>query len=237
MQTVETSSGNQHSRSAKTNCETSAPPYGYGGRRADQIVFPVRIIMSPNSSSTCRAGTNARSATLRTIFACPSSGRGRWSEELYAMRPPCATHDRRSILASGPSRPVRTQPPPLISCADREGTESLWSTDAARRLRRAARERLWRRDQAGRGRTRIYLEDSDLQPDVSPQPGDRASDVHADQGGQRRHQDDPKHRRHDRLLLLHEHLSQPRREQAPDLGGRTGAGSGPQPPRSESGHQ
>src|ERR1700712_3888714 len=31
------------------------------------IVFPVRIIMSPTSSSTFFAGRNARSATLRTI--------------------------------------------------------------------------------------------------------------------------------------------------------------------------
>src|SRR6478672_11890875 len=33
------------------------------------MVLPVRIIMSPNSSSKCLAGTNARSATLRTISA------------------------------------------------------------------------------------------------------------------------------------------------------------------------
>ena len=40
--TVETSSGNQQRRSAKRNWPTNSPPYGYGGRRADTIVFPVR---------------------------------------------------------------------------------------------------------------------------------------------------------------------------------------------------
>src|SRR3954453_6819648 len=64
---VETTSGNQHSFSAKRNCDTNSPPYGYGGRRADMIVFPVRIIMSPTSSSRLLAGRNARSATPRTI--------------------------------------------------------------------------------------------------------------------------------------------------------------------------
>ena len=86
MQTVEINSGNQHSRSANRNCETNSPPYGYGGLSAETIVLPVRIIMSPISSSRFLAGMNARSATLRTISTNPSSGCGQTRIELYAMQ-------------------------------------------------------------------------------------------------------------------------------------------------------
>src|SRR3954470_23917393 len=64
--TVETNSGNQHSFNANRNWITNSPPYGYGGRRADMIVLPVRIIMSPTCSSRFFVGRNARSATART---------------------------------------------------------------------------------------------------------------------------------------------------------------------------
>src|SRR5712691_5821061 len=66
--TVDTNNGNQHNFNANKNCETNSPPYGYGGRRADNTVFPVRIIMSPTSSSKFFVGGNARSATLRTTW-------------------------------------------------------------------------------------------------------------------------------------------------------------------------
>src|SRR5437763_9753720 len=69
--TVETNNGNQHNFNANKNCDTNSPPYGYGGRRADNTVFPVRIIMSPTSSSRFFVGRNARSATLRTIQILP----------------------------------------------------------------------------------------------------------------------------------------------------------------------
>src|SRR5262245_16618701 len=70
---VETISGNQHRRSAKRNCCTNSPPYGYGGLRADTIVLPVRIIMSPTSSSRPLAGAKARSATpLTTSLLSPT---------------------------------------------------------------------------------------------------------------------------------------------------------------------
>src|SRR3979490_2654259 len=49
--TVDTNNGNQHIFNANKNCETNSPPYGYGGRTADNTVFPVRIIISPPSSS------------------------------------------------------------------------------------------------------------------------------------------------------------------------------------------
>src|SRR5881227_1234953 len=64
--TVLTNNGNQHSFNAKRNWLTNSPPYGYGGRRADMIVLPVRIIMSPTSSSRFLTGKNPRSATERT---------------------------------------------------------------------------------------------------------------------------------------------------------------------------
>src|SRR3954447_4028029 len=64
--TVDTNNGNQHNRNANKNCDTNPPPYGYGGRNADTTVFPVKIIMSPTSSSRFFVGRNARSATLRT---------------------------------------------------------------------------------------------------------------------------------------------------------------------------
>src|SRR5215204_4232103 len=95
--TVDTIIGNQHNFNANKNCDTNSPPYGYGGRRADTIVFPVKIIMSPTSSSRFFAGKNARSATLRTIH-------------------PLHTHAQRSLgvwLSSGGSvceRQDRCQP-------------------------------------------------------------------------------------------------------------------------------
>src|SRR5947209_1467081 len=62
--TVLINNGNQHNRSANKNWLTNSPPYGYGGRSADKIVLPVKIIMSPTSSNTFFVGRNARSATL-----------------------------------------------------------------------------------------------------------------------------------------------------------------------------
>src|SRR3954454_19795039 len=51
------------------NCCTNSVPYGYGGRRADVIVFPVRIIMSPTCSSRFLVGRKTRSAAaLTTLF-------------------------------------------------------------------------------------------------------------------------------------------------------------------------
>src|SRR3954466_16001357 len=65
--TVETNNGNQHNFNANKNWETNSPPYGYGGRKADMIVLPVKIIMSPTSSSKFFVGRKARSATDRTM--------------------------------------------------------------------------------------------------------------------------------------------------------------------------
>src|SRR3954452_7829634 len=72
--TVETKSGNQHNFNANRNWPTNSLPYGYGGLRADMIVLPVRIIMSPTSSSRFLTGKNPRSATLRTNWSPPLRG-------------------------------------------------------------------------------------------------------------------------------------------------------------------
>src|SRR4051794_10213887 len=48
------------------NCWTNSIPYGNGGDRADVIVLPVRIIMSPTCSSRPLAGRNTRSAAALT---------------------------------------------------------------------------------------------------------------------------------------------------------------------------
>src|SRR5215212_7853394 len=53
------------------NCCTNSVPYGYGGRRADAMVFPVRIIMSPTCSSRFLVGKKTRSAAARTTPRTP----------------------------------------------------------------------------------------------------------------------------------------------------------------------
>src|SRR6266566_6878387 len=74
--TFEINNGNQHNFNANKNWLTNSPPYGYGGRNALTTVFPVRIIMSPTSSSKFFVGRNARSATLRTICILPHHSGG-----------------------------------------------------------------------------------------------------------------------------------------------------------------
>src|SRR5918998_2964481 len=54
------------------NCCTNSVPYGYGGRRADTMVFPVRIIMSPTCSRTFFVGRNTLSAAALTTGSLPS---------------------------------------------------------------------------------------------------------------------------------------------------------------------
>src|SRR4051812_22660885 len=53
------------------NCCTNSVPYGYGGRRADTSVFPVRTIMSPPCSSRFLVGKTTRSAAARTTRRTP----------------------------------------------------------------------------------------------------------------------------------------------------------------------
>ena len=47
------------------NWPTNSAPYGYGGRTAATIVFPVRITMLPTSSNNDFAGRKAFSETAR----------------------------------------------------------------------------------------------------------------------------------------------------------------------------
>src|SRR5215210_230950 len=68
---VEIVSGSQQRRSMNRNCCTNSVPYGYGGRRADIKVFPVRIIMSPTCSSRFLVGKKTRSAAARTTPRTP----------------------------------------------------------------------------------------------------------------------------------------------------------------------
>src|SRR4029079_15743887 len=79
------SSGNQQRRSANRNCCTNSPPYGYGGRIAETIVLPVKIIMSPISSKTPRVGVISRSAPLRTTFLLPCPPVGAVPQEAPAF--------------------------------------------------------------------------------------------------------------------------------------------------------
>src|SRR5688572_30716029 len=105
------SRGNQHSRSAKRNCPMNSPPYGYGGLRADIIVLPVRIIMSPTCSSRFFVGRNALSATARTTqLLLPHGGAARK-----------VSHRNREAQGgthAGPRQPV-------VCCARFEGEVSV----------------------------------------------------------------------------------------------------------------
>ena len=137
---------------------------GYGGRRAETIVLPVRIIMSPTSSSTFLAGRNARSATLRTT-SLSSSRRTRRrlqpgaTEQIYATSPrraantqPTGLHRRRAVAGVVVAFRARV----------RRGRSRSWTVHVAlasaacgsRRLRRAAsgRTRTSRRAPTGRRR-------------------------------------------------------------------------------------
>src|SRR5258708_13195109 len=73
MARVVKNSGNHPSRSESRNCETSSPPYGYGGRTADRTVLPVRIVMSPTSSTRCRGDCTTPSTSGRqSNRGCPA---------------------------------------------------------------------------------------------------------------------------------------------------------------------
>src|SRR3954452_25007635 len=138
--TVETSSGNQHNFNAKRNWLTNSPPYGYGGRRADMIVLPVRIIMSPTSSSRFLTGKNPRSATERTKLASPLVTR---SPEAYVTvgdranqqpsYPTCAQHPTRCYVPA--SDGVGDAASGVVGSAGRAGRRRL------RRRRASGRER------------------------------------------------------------------------------------------------
>src|SRR4029078_11054021 len=90
------------------NCCTNSVPYGYGGRKADTRVLPVRIIMSPTCSSRFLVGKKTRSAALRTTTQTPS-GRGTthfpthtYARTAYGMGLGAARGTRRSVELAQP---------------------------------------------------------------------------------------------------------------------------------------
>src|SRR5215212_8166607 len=88
--------------SAKRNCWTNSVPYGYGGRIADMIVLPVRIIMSPTCSSRFFVGKNALSATARTNYP-PLSGAEHyatcmWRASADALRKRCSPDETGACI-------------------------------------------------------------------------------------------------------------------------------------------
>src|SRR5580692_9703586 len=92
---------------------------------ADQIVLPVRIIMSPNSSSTCLTDGKARSATLRTI-------------SLLAL-PRVATVGARNSTPCphrAPPATVATDAPPLRAAGRWYRGAIVWGRCRAARLTR-----------------------------------------------------------------------------------------------------
>ncbi len=59
--------GTSRASGRRGTAATNSPPYGNGGRSAETIVLPVRIIMSPTSSRRFFTGRYARSAAARTM--------------------------------------------------------------------------------------------------------------------------------------------------------------------------
>ena len=114
----------------------------------DQMVRPVRIIMSPVPRASPLPGrTPARRRCEPSLL--PLLGLPAVVNEPYAMRLPCATTTRPRVSLARSRAPVTVgngeqAQRPLISSADREGSESLCCR-ACGCLRGGAGERLWRR--------------------------------------------------------------------------------------------
>ena len=174
--------------------------------------------MSPNSSSRCLAGRNARSAVLRTIIPLTPPSRFAIGGSANSTRcAPCA-------------------PPSVVSWRHREGA-SLSGSRASRRLRRARRIRLRRPRAPGRARTRRHVHFEGPPRELPRQaidgpPGEpRARDPQhgrphgADRGGL------------GRLLRLHLRLPPSRLRPASRLDHRTGTRPDLRPPRAERGGQ
>src|SRR5918998_61799 len=125
--TVETTSGNQQSFRAKRNWLTNSPPYGYGGRMADTMVFPVRIIMSPTSSSRPLAGRKALSATPRTTLL-PSALRR------LSARPGRQTTEAVLYPQTGTDAETCAVPPDLAPRRVGAGMVAAGMRDTGRRL-------------------------------------------------------------------------------------------------------
>src|SRR5436190_1352960 len=186
---VEIRSGNQHSRSANRNWLTNSPPYGYGGRSADMIVLPVRIIMSPTCSSRFLVGRNARSATARTTLVSSLVSGAYAGPGCVWKRTPLPswvpTGNRRARLASAPESGF-----PVVS-SGRFGEDWGASTDRRASSRPALpvgdrRDRLRERPAPGRRRAEGQLPGRDPQRDVPREAASRHHVRPADLGAQSR---------------------------------------------------
>src|SRR6059058_5920324 len=102
--TVEINNGNQHNLSANRNWITNSPPYGYGGRSADMIVLPVKIIMSPTCSNRFLVGKKARSATARTTWGLLPGTR------VHKRTKPARASEEYAIVALGNNLQPSLQP-------------------------------------------------------------------------------------------------------------------------------
>src|SRR4051812_32764466 len=186
--TVETSSGNQQSFSAKRNWLTNSPPYGYGGLRADMIVLPVRIIMSPTSSSRFLTGKNPRSATLRTKEpASPSVTRDAKRMSRFPVLP---TINR--FFAQAQRSSARDLAHCYVLARNGDGSAPGHAGNPARTGRRGVR----RRRAAGQERAVGDVRPRRRQRVVPPGAARSAPVAPAHPGAQRGQRDDPQRRRH-----------------------------------------
>src|ERR1043165_7853998 len=155
------SRGSQQRRSANRNRPTNSLPYGYGGRRAETRVLPVRIIMSPTSSSRLLAGANARSATLLTTRSRTSPLSTLWdvpcARARAASRTAASLCDRRHGCQPGTVTALGRIPPALgDTCfwyvpARSGGVQESLASGRGRRLDGRRRAAALRMRQIGRG--------------------------------------------------------------------------------------
>ena len=189
--------------------------------------------MSPNSSSTCRAGKNARSATLEPSLPAPPRVAVGGSRELYAMRTRCATgYPRRDPMSRAQAATHAQQP--LISCRHREGTESLRAGRASAHARRCSLSGCGGGTEQTHGEVKRSYKIENLARRRFPTKQSIAGPTDtARQGAQRRKPNDAERGGHRRLLLLRRKISRTGRQQAPGVGGRTAAPGVPRASRAE----
>src|SRR6266511_3899021 len=187
-------SGSQQSRSMNRNCWTNSVPYGYGGRSAETIVLPVRIIMSPTCSSRFLVGRNARSATARTTQASSHARTG--------SSPPCHRSKAYDIAlppAKGePDLEVGSETAPWVEsavvCCSRFEGETGGGGLAGRGCDRALGVR-WRRE-AGCERAEGPVQGPSRARQLPGEAEARQALAPPDRRQERRHEGDPGHRGH-----------------------------------------
>src|SRR5436305_12484741 len=210
---VEMSSGNQQSLSANRNWFTNSPPYGYGGRIADKIVLPVRIIMSPTCSSRFFVGRNARSATARTTPSAPPVTGQRGTPLSSARKTTGSVLGGQLGTVAYPTPETASRAAWAVVCSDRFGREGS-AGSACRRsgfgcLRSACLGRLRRRS-AGRPRAVGQVQGRGARQ--LPEEAEAGQALDADRHGEERRQQAPAEPiRQRRLVQPQQHPSQPLR--------------------------